>query len=79
MAVEANLGVDERGRSTDIHQYRTMIDSLLYLTTSRPDIIFSVYLCARYQANPKKSHLVALKRILRYVKGIFNLGLWYGR
>jgi hypothetical protein len=73
--VDANLGVDEGGRSTDIHQYRTMIDSLLYLTASRPDIIFSICLCARYQANPKESHLVALKRILRYVKCTLNLRL----
>jgi hypothetical protein len=79
MAIDANLGVDEGGRSTDIHKYRAIIDSLLYLTVSRPDIIFSVCLCARYQANPKESHLVALKRILRYVKGTLNLGLWYGR
>jgi hypothetical protein len=79
MAVDANLGVDEGGRSTDIHQYRAMIGSLLYLTASRPDIMFSVCLCARYQANPKESHLVALKRILRYVKSTLNLGLWYGR
>jgi Reverse transcriptase (RNA-dependent DNA polymerase) len=79
MAVDANLGVDEGGRSTDIHQYRAMIGSLLYLMASRPDITFYVCLCARYQANPKESHLVALKRILRYVKGTLNLGLWYGR
>jgi Reverse transcriptase (RNA-dependent DNA polymerase) len=62
MTVDANLGVDEGGRSTDIHQYRAMISSLLYLTASRPDIMFSVYLCARYQANPKESHLVVLKK-----------------
>jgi hypothetical protein len=79
MPVDANLGVDEEGRSTDIHQYRTMIGSLLYLTASRPDIIFSIFLCARYQANPKESHLVALKRILKYVKCTLNFGLWYGR
>jgi hypothetical protein len=56
-----------------------MIGSLLYLTASRPDIMFFIYLCARYQANHKESHLVTLKRILRYVKGTLNLGLWYGR
>jgi hypothetical protein len=78
MAVDANLCVDG-GRSTDIHQYRTIIDSLLYLTASRLNIMFSVCLCARYQVNPKESHLVVLKRILRYVKGTLNLGLWYGR
>jgi hypothetical protein len=79
MTIDANLGVDEGRRSTDIYQYRAMIDSLLYLTASRPDIMFSVCLCAMYQANPKESHLVALKRILRYVKGTLNLGLWYDR
>jgi hypothetical protein len=62
MTIDVNLGVDEGGRSTDIYQYRTMINSLLYITASRPDIIFSVYLCARYQANPKESHLVVLKK-----------------
>jgi RAB protein geranylgeranyltransferase component A len=75
MTIDANLGVDEGGRSTDIHQYRAMIDNLLYLTASRPDIIFSVCLCARYQANPKESHLIVLKRILRYVKSTLNFGL----
>ena len=56
-----------------------MIGSLLYLTASRPDIMFSVCLCARFQANPKESHLIAVKRILRYLKGTINLGLWYPR
>ena len=54
-----------------------MIGSLLYLTASRPDIMFSVCLCARYQACPKESHLIAVKRILRYVHGTCNLGLWF--
>jgi Reverse transcriptase (RNA-dependent DNA polymerase) len=79
MAIDANIGVDEGERSIDIHRYRAMIGNLLYLTASRPDIMFSVCLYARYQANPKESRLVALKRILRYVKGTLNLGLWYGR
>jgi hypothetical protein len=79
MAIDANLGVDEGGRSTDIHQYRAMIGSLLYLMASRLDIIFSVCLYAQYQTNPKEFHLIALKKILRYVKGTLNLGLWYGR
>jgi hypothetical protein len=61
MEIDANLGVDEGERSTDIHQYRAMIGSLLYLTASRPVIIFSVCLCARYQANPKESYLIVLK------------------
>ncbi len=54
-----------------------MIGNLLYFAASRPDIIFSVCLCARFQAQFKKSHLVAIKRILRYVKETLNLGLWY--
>ncbi|PKA62759.1 Retrovirus-related Pol polyprotein from transposon TNT 1-94 [Apostasia shenzhenica] len=54
-----------------------MIGSLLYLTASRPDIVFSVCMCARFQSNPKKSHLIAVKRIFRYLIGIHSLGLWY--
>ena len=54
-----------------------MIGSLLYLTASRPDIMFVTCLCARFQANPKESHLMAVKRIFRYFKGTPNLGLWY--
>jgi hypothetical protein len=54
-----------------------MIGSLLYLTASRPDIMFSVYMCARFQANPKKAHLHAVKRILRYLKHTPSVGLWY--
>ncbi|XP_070008185.1 secreted RxLR effector protein 161-like [Nicotiana sylvestris] len=57
--------------------YRGMIDSLLYLTASRPDIIFSVGLCAHFQANIKESHLAAVERILRYLKGTTDLCLWY--
>ncbi|KAK6140662.1 hypothetical protein DH2020_025596 [Rehmannia glutinosa] len=54
-----------------------MIGSLLYLTASRPNIMYSVGLCARYQANPKITHLKSLKRIIRYVGGTTNLGIWY--
>ncbi|XP_070020792.1 secreted RxLR effector protein 161-like [Nicotiana sylvestris] len=54
-----------------------MIGSLLYLTASRPDIVFSVGLCARFQTNPKESHLTAVNRILRYLKGTTDLCLWY--
>nr|XP_033514208.1 secreted RxLR effector protein 161-like [Nicotiana tomentosiformis] len=56
-----------------------MIGALLYLTASRPDIVFSVGLCARFQANSKESHLKAVKRILRYIKGTPDLCLWYPR
>ena len=53
--------------------YRGMIGSLLYLTASRPDILFSVHLCARFQCDPMESHLTDVKRILRYLKGTTNL------
>ena len=59
--------------------YRSMIGSLLYLTASRPDIMFSVCMCARFQANPKEAHLIAIKRILRYLKHTPSIGLWYSK
>ncbi|CAA7049695.1 unnamed protein product [Microthlaspi erraticum] len=63
----------------DVKLYRGMIGSLLYLTASRPDLCFSVGVCARYQAKPKQSHLQAVKKILRYVKGTVNLGIFYSK
>ena len=54
-----------------------MIGSLLYLTASRRDLQLSVGICARFQSNPKQSHLNVVKRILRYLAGSTNLGLWY--
>ncbi|GJT59375.1 putative ribonuclease H-like domain-containing protein [Tanacetum coccineum] len=68
---------DENGEEVDVHLYRSMIGSLMYLTSSRPDIMFVVCACARYQVNPKVSHLHAVKRIFRYLKGQPKLGLWY--
>ncbi|XP_050918969.1 secreted RxLR effector protein 161-like [Lathyrus oleraceus] len=68
---------DESGVSIEITKYRGMIGSLLYLTTSRPDIMFNVCLCACFQANPKESHLATIKRIMKYLKGTKNVGLWY--
>ncbi len=56
-----------------------MIGSLLYLTTSRPDILYIVCLCARYQSAPKESHMTSFKRIFRYLQGSVNLGLWYSK
>ncbi|GJS62177.1 retrovirus-related pol polyprotein from transposon TNT 1-94 [Tanacetum coccineum] len=72
-----NLGPDESGVSVNETLFRGIIRSLMYLTASRPDIQFSTCLCARYQANPKESYLVAVKRIFRYLKGTPNLGFWY--
>ena len=61
--------------SIDPTLFRSMIESLLYLTASRPDIFFSVKVCARYQVNPKESHLVTVKRIIRYVNGTADYGI----
>ncbi|GJY77927.1 hypothetical protein Tco_0483728 [Tanacetum coccineum] len=69
--------VDEEGEDVDVHLYRSMIGCLMYLTASRPDIMFAVCLCARFQVTPKVSHLHAVKRIFRYLKHQPNLGLWY--
>ena len=77
MSTSCYLDKDEEGKPVDITKYRGMIGSLLYLTASRPDIMFSVCMCARYQANPKESHLSAVKRIMRYLIGTPNMGLWY--
>ncbi|GJR09961.1 hypothetical protein Tco_0792613 [Tanacetum coccineum] len=72
-----SLGKDEEGEDIDVHLYRSMIGCLMYLTASRPDIMFVVCLCARFQVTPKVSHLHAVKRIFRYLKHQPNLGLWY--
>ncbi|GKB40919.1 hypothetical protein Tco_0885861 [Tanacetum coccineum] len=77
MSTDTKLTKDEKCESVDSTKYRGMIGSLLYLTASRPDIMFSVCLCARFQEDPKTSHLEAFKRIFRYIKGTTHLGLWY--
>ncbi|GKE15928.1 putative ribonuclease H-like domain-containing protein [Tanacetum coccineum] len=68
---------DEDGEEVDVHIYRLMIGSLMYLASSRPDIMFTVCACARYQVNSNVSHLHVVKRIFRYLKGQPKLGLWY--
>ncbi|GKD98002.1 retrovirus-related pol polyprotein from transposon TNT 1-94, partial [Tanacetum coccineum] len=77
MSSETKLTWDKDGESVDNTKYRDMIGSLLYLTVSRPYIVFSVCLCARFQEDPKISHLEAVKRIFRCIKGLLFLGLWY--
>ncbi|GJW01419.1 putative ribonuclease H-like domain-containing protein [Tanacetum coccineum] len=67
---------DAEAKDVDVHLYRSMIGSLMYLTSSRPDIMFVVCACARFQVTPKVSHLHAVKRIFRYLKGQPKLGLW---
>nr|GFA36949.1 retrovirus-related Pol polyprotein from transposon TNT 1-94 [Tanacetum cinerariifolium] len=74
---ETKLTKDVEGESVDNTKYRGMIGSLLYLKASRLDIMFSVCLCARFQEDPKTSHLEAVKRIFRYVKDTMHFGLWY--
>ena len=76
MGSSIKLDMDEKGKSVDQTKYRGMIGSLLYLTASRPDIMYSVCLCARFQAYSKESHLNAVKRIFRYLKGTIDIGLW---
>jgi hypothetical protein len=77
MATNGHLDLDEGGKPIDLKLYRSMIGSLFYLTASRPDIMFSVCMCARFQAAPKECHLTAVKRIMRYLKYSPNIGLWY--
>jgi hypothetical protein len=66
MGTNGHLDLDEGGKSVDQKVYRSLIGSLLYLCASRPDIMLSVCMCARFQADPKETHLTAVKRILRY-------------
>ena len=77
MPTNGHLDLDEGGKLVDQTLYCSMIGSLLYLTTSRPSIIFSVCMFGHFQANPKKSHLSVVKQILRYLKFMPSIGLWY--
>jgi hypothetical protein len=77
MTINAHLDLDEGGNPIDLKLYRSMIGSLLYLTVSRSDIIFSICMCARFQASSKECHMIVVKRILRYLRQTLNLGLWY--
>ncbi|KAJ9556343.1 hypothetical protein OSB04_010957 [Centaurea solstitialis] len=77
MATGNKIGPDHEGKDVDLRTYRGMVGSLMYLTASRPDIMFATCVCARYQAKPKESHLAAVKRIFRYLKGTPYYGLWY--
>ncbi|GJX03902.1 putative ribonuclease H-like domain-containing protein [Tanacetum coccineum] len=79
MSVKTASIKDKEVADVDVHLYRSMFGSLMYLTASRPDIMFAVCACSRFQVTPKTSHLSAVKRIFRYLKGKPNLGLWYPR
>uniref|UniRef100_A0A0A9CKP0 Reverse transcriptase Ty1/copia-type domain-containing protein n=1 Tax=Arundo donax TaxID=35708 RepID=A0A0A9CKP0_ARUDO len=77
MQTNGHLDLNEDGEAVDQKVYRSIIGSLLYLCVSRPDIMLSVCMCTRFQAAPKECHLVAVKRILRYLIHTPTLGLWY--
>ncbi|GJS63180.1 hypothetical protein Tco_0677744 [Tanacetum coccineum] len=77
MVEKSKLDEDKDGKAVDPSHYHGMIGTLLYLTASRPDLQFSICMCARYQARPTEKHLNAVKRIFRYLKGTVHRGLWY--
>jgi hypothetical protein len=77
MATTTVLNADEDGEVVDQKEYQSMIGSLLYLTATRPDIHFTVCLCARFQTSPRTSHRQAMKRIIRYLHFTPEFGLWY--
>nr|GFA11365.1 hypothetical protein [Tanacetum cinerariifolium] len=77
MATKPKLDSDLSENPLDQTDYRSKIRSLMYLTSSRPDIVQAVCYCARYQSRPTKKHLKEVKRIFRYLRGTINMGLWY--
>ena len=79
IAANAKLTNDPSGESIDVTLYKSMIGCLLYLTANQPDITFSVGVCSRFQSNPKVSHLNAVKRIIKYVAGTCDYGLFYSK
>ena len=79
MSPNVKLTINLLSKSVDPTLYRSMIGSLIYLTASIPDISYNVGMCARYQANPKQSHITAVKCIIKYIKSISNFGVWYDK
>nr|GEU61005.1 copia protein [Tanacetum cinerariifolium] len=77
MEIKDKLDLDQNGTPVDATKYRSMIGALMYLMSSRPDIVHATCLCARYQAKPTKKHLKEVKRIFHYLWGTVNMGLWY--
>nr|GEX58993.1 hypothetical protein [Tanacetum cinerariifolium] len=77
MVEKSKLDEDPQGKAVDHTCYHGMIGTLMYLTTSRPDLVFDVYMCARYQAKPTEKHLHAINQIFQYMQGSINMGLWY--
>ncbi|GKB04601.1 retrovirus-related pol polyprotein from transposon TNT 1-94 [Tanacetum coccineum] len=79
MVEKSKLDEDPQRKAIDPTCYHRMIDTLMFLTSNRPDLVSGVCMCARYQAKPTEKHLYAVKRILRYLKGTINMGLWYSK
>nr|GFB18961.1 retrovirus-related Pol polyprotein from transposon TNT 1-94 [Tanacetum cinerariifolium] len=79
MSKRPDLDEDIGGKMVDPTHYRGMVGYLMYLSASRPDIVFSVCRYARYQAKPTEKHLYAIKRIFRYLKETINMSLWYSK
>nr|GEX53373.1 uncharacterized mitochondrial protein AtMg00810-like [Tanacetum cinerariifolium] len=77
MEIKDKLDLDQNGTPVDATKYRGMIGALMYLMSSRPNIVHATCLCARYQAKPTEKHLKEVKRIFRYLRGTVNTGLWY--
>ncbi|GKE15353.1 retrovirus-related pol polyprotein from transposon TNT 1-94 [Tanacetum coccineum] len=77
MEIKEKLDLDKNGTLVDVTKYRSMIGALMYLTSSRPNIVHATCLCARNQAKPTEKHLKEVKRIFRYLQGTVNMGLWY--
>ncbi|GJR54770.1 hypothetical protein Tco_1405291 [Tanacetum coccineum] len=79
MEIKEKLDLDQNGSPVDATKYRSMIGALMYLMSSRPDIVHATCLCARYQAKPTEKHLKEVKRIFCYLLGTVNTGLWYSK
>ncbi|GJU29384.1 retrovirus-related pol polyprotein from transposon TNT 1-94 [Tanacetum coccineum] len=77
MVDKSKLDEDPQRKVVDPTRYRGMIDTLMYLTANRPDLVFVVCMCARYQAKPTENHLHAVNQIFQYLRGTINMGLWY--
>nr|GEY37360.1 uncharacterized mitochondrial protein AtMg00810-like [Tanacetum cinerariifolium] len=79
MVERTKFDEDPQGIPVDPNRYHGMVGSLIYLTSSRPDLVFDVCMCTRYQARPTKKHLTALNRVFWHLKITINMGLWYSK
>ncbi|GJY92169.1 hypothetical protein Tco_0507951 [Tanacetum coccineum] len=79
MVEKSKLDEDPQGKAVDPTHYCGMVGTLMYLTSSRPDLVYAVCMCAQYQARPTEKHLHAVKRTFRYLRGTINRGLWYSK